>query len=434
MDVIECIMYGVPLIMMMRGVVDLYRRAYAGLPRKAWILFVVLLINASGTMVIFFLTLYLTRKLGFTLLQAGQAMSAYGLGSLAGSYLGGWLSDRIGSTNVQKFSLLFQGVLYIGLSAVSTPYAVFGLAFVLAVAVGAIHPANGTSMSRLCPPELMAKGFALNRLANNLGVTIGPVAGGFLALVDYRLLFWVDGATCLAAALVFTLIWKHPERDLRAAAAPQPTAHRRSPWRDIPFLALMVIIAGWCALFVQLLTTFPIFARTIYGFPENRIGQLLMINTLLIVLFEMLIMEAIKKFPMTRFIGYSFILTGTGLALLPLGRGFLFAALAMAILTFGEMLSMPLMGALIAGRSGPENRGSYMGMFSFAFSFSMVLAPAAGTAVYDRFGPNALWFGCGAAGLLLFAAFAVLKPFLAPSPPADKQPGESRPPEASPKL
>ncbi len=397
---------------MFRRVFDLYRRAYAGLPSRAWVLFVVLLVNASGTMVIFFLTLYLTRKLDFTLVQAGQAMSAYGLGSLAGSYLGGWLSDRIGSTNVQKWSLLFQGIIYIGLGYVLTPWAVFGLVFVLASAVGAIHPANGTSMSRLCPPDLQAKGFALNRLANNLGITIGPALGGFLALVDYQLLFWVDGATCLAAALVFALIWKNPEGDLRAAA-PAQAAARRSPWRDIPFLFLMIIVAGWCALFVQILTTFPIYMRTVYGFAENRIGQLLMINTLLIVIFEMLLMDAIKKYPLTRFIGYSFILTGTGLAILPFGRGFLFATLAMAVMTFGEMLSMPLMGAIIAGRSGPESRGSYMGMFSFAFSSSMVFAPAVGTAVYGRFGPDVLWFGCGAAGLFLFAAFALLRRYLA---------------------
>ncbi len=398
---------------MIRRAIDLYRQAYKGLPREAWILFAVHLVNSAGTMVIFFLTLYLTRQRGFTLAQAGQALSAFGLGSLAGSYLGGWISDRIGSTNVQKIGLVLSGVFYLALSAARTPAAVFGLIFILALSFGSLHPANATSMARVCPPEILTKGFALNRLANNIGATIGPAVGGFLALIDYRLLFWVDGLTCLAAALVFTLIWKHPEQELRAKTKDQ-TAGSGSPWRDVPFLLLLVFIVVWCMLFIQLLTTFPIYMRNIYAFAENRIGQLFMINTSLIIAFEMILMDAIKKYPLTRFIGISFVLTGTGLALLPLGRGFLFAALAMAVLTFGEMLSMPLMGTLIAGRAGPESRGRYLGLFSFAFSLAMILAPAAGTGIYDRFGPSALWFGCGAVGILLFAAFALLKRSLTP--------------------
>ena len=79
---------------MFRKIGETYRRAYSGLPRGAWILFAVNLVNASGTMVFFFLSLYLTVKAGFTAAQAGRALSLYGLGMLAGAYLGGWLADR----------------------------------------------------------------------------------------------------------------------------------------------------------------------------------------------------------------------------------------------------------------------------------------------------------------------------------------------------
>ena len=51
-------------------------------------------LNKFGTFVLQFLTLYLTRR-GFTLTDAGIAMSAYGLGSLIASGLGGWLADVI---------------------------------------------------------------------------------------------------------------------------------------------------------------------------------------------------------------------------------------------------------------------------------------------------------------------------------------------------
>jgi predicted MFS family arabinose efflux permease len=392
---------------MITKITSLYRQAYRGLPRQAWILFSVLLINAAGMMVLFFLSLYLIKQLGFTVIQAGRSISIFGMGSLAGAFLGGWLSDRIGSTNVQKLSLLFCGVLYIWLGQLRALWSIDFVIFVLATASGLMYPANSTSMARICPPEITTKGFALNRLANNIGATIGPAVGGFLALRNYGLLFWVDGLTCLAAVFLFSLIWKKPERHLRAMTQ-NKIQRSRSPWRDPPFLWLLPLVVIWGCMFFQLFATFPLYMREVYGLPENRIGQLVMINTLLIVSLEMLLIHWIGKRSLTRFIAVSFLLTGLGLALMPFGRGFPYAALTVAVWTFGEMLSMPLLGSLIASRAGPQSMGRYMGMFSFAFSLSMILGPVIGTSVYGKFGPATLWIGCGVTGCFLYAAFSLL--------------------------
>jgi MFS family permease len=475
-------------------IIGLYRQAYRGLPRRAWILFGVNLVNSSGAMVIFFLSLYLTRKLSLSPARAGQALSLYGVGSLAGAFLGGWLADRIGSITVQKASLAVCGVLLILLGQVRSIWGILPLLFGLALFAGMLYPANATSMSRICPPDLQVKGFALNRLANNLGATIGPAVGGVLALRDYRLLFWADGLTSLAAAGVFALLWResrrrrrgkgissvgvsgtegtkpsacqatepnvasksvlkgavHPVPDGRSAsdsakltanqavqavrkegvagrsaaagitaenASPMKTpvssaAKARSPWRDRPFLLLMLIFLLWSAVFIQVLTTFPLYMRNVYGLAENRIGQLFAVNTVLIVLLEMILMEKIRKYPLARMINLSFILLGVGFGLMPLGRGFAFAGLTVAIWTFGEMLSMPLVTALIAGRADDTTRGRYMGMFSFSFSLAFVISPAAGTAIYERFGGDVVWVVCAAVCLLLAAAFLALRPHL----------------------
>lgn len=392
---------------MVKGIVRLYRDAYSGLPSQSWILFAVLLVNASGWMVLFFLSLYLTRQLGYSIAQAGRAISVFGLGSLAGTYLGGWLSDRIGSTNVQKLSLFFCGVFYIILGQLHSLWSIYSMIFILALASGLMFPANATSMARLCPPEVTTKGFALNRLANNIGATIGPAVGGMLALRNYVLLFWVDGLTCLAAFIVFILLWKRPEEHLRVVAG-EENPSGRSPWRDVPFLLLLPIIVIWGAIFFQLIATFPLYMREVYGLAENRIGQLIIINTLMIITLEMILIHWIGKRPLTRFIAISFFLTGLGFALMPLGRGFLYAALTVAVWTTGEMLSMPLLGSLIAVRAGPGSQGRYMGLFTFSFSLSMIIGPMVGTAVYDAYGPAALWYGCGVLGLLLTVAFSLL--------------------------
>ena len=397
---------------MIKGVVQLYRRAYSGLPREAWFLFAVNLVNSSGAMVIFFLSLYLTRQLGFTPARAGQALSLYGLGSLAGAYLGGWFSDRIGSTSVQKLSLVLSGGFLIALGQVRSAGGILPVLFVFSVAAGALYPANAASMSRICPPDLQVKGFALNRLANNLGVTIGPAVGGLLALRDYRLLFWADGLTCIAAAALFLVIWKRPEDQLRAAEkkkGPDQPGAARTPWRDGPFLLLMLLVVAWGAVFVQLFATFPLYMRSVYGLAEDQIGRLLAVNTILIVTLEMALMEKIRTRSRTGMINLSFILLGLGFGLMPLGRGFLYGAFTVAVWTFGEILSMPLLAALIAGRSEPETRGRYMGIFSFAFSLAFIVGPAAGAAVYGHLGGDALWYGSGGVAVLLAVAFSALR-------------------------
>ncbi len=403
---------------MFKDIAHLYRRAYSGLPREAWFLFAVNLVNSSGAMVIFFLSLYLTRRLGFTPARAGQAISLYGLGSLAGAYLGGWLSDRIGSTSVQKLSLALSGGFLLALGQIRSAWGLLPILFLYSLAAGALYPANAASMSRICPPELHVKGFALNRLANNLGVTIGPALGGLLALRDYRLLFWADGLTCIAAAGLFLVIWKKPEDQLRTAEKlghSIPSGAVRLPWRDRPFLLLMLLVVVWGAVFVQLLATFPLYMSSVYGLAEDKIGRLLAVNTILIVSLEMALMEKVRACSRTRMINLSFLLLGLGFGLMPLGRGFLYGAFTVAVWTFGEILSIPLVTALIAGRAGPETRGRYMGIFSFAFSSAFVVGPVAGAAVYGRFGGNALWFGCAGLAVMLAVSFSALRHALEPS-------------------
>ena len=98
--------------------------------------------------------------------------------------------------------------------------------------------------------------------------------------------------------------------------------------------------------------------------------------------------------------------------MMPLGRGFAFGALTVAVWTFGEMLSMPLVTALIAGRADDANRGRYMGLNSFSFSLAFIVAPAVGTAVYDGLGPDAVWILCAATCVVITVAFSALRPHL----------------------
>jgi predicted MFS family arabinose efflux permease len=389
---------------MLRRAFSFYREAYSGLPRNAWLLSLVQFVNRSGSMVLFFLTLYLTRKLGFTLAQAGQAISVFGVGALLGAWLGGVLCDRLGAATVQRLSLLLGGLNLIAMGYVTSQASILAAAFLMGVFAEALLPGNTTAMARECPPIIRTRGFALNRLAANLGVTIGPVVGGYLAMWNYRALFWVDGLTSLAALAVFSVFFKpgtgRPEAAGAATAAGQPATTGKN---HLP--AIFIMVFGIGLIFTQLFSTFPLYMHSAYGFTENRIGQLLAINTVLIVLFEMVLLHGLKNAAPMKVIAVGTLLTGCGFALTPLGRGFPYAAATVAVWTMGEMLSLPLLTSEIANRSHEGNRGRHMGWFGVSFSLAWMLGPLVGSMVYVRVSPLALWLGCGGLGLLIALGF-----------------------------
>jgi len=388
---------------MLKALIRIYREAYRGLPRAAWMLAAAAFVNSSGTMVIFFLSLYLTQKLHFSTAFAGQALSLYGLGGIAGAYLGGWLCDKIGANRVQGMSLLLTGGLCVSLSFFQSRPAILILLAATGLASQALYPANSTAMTLICPPELRPRGFALQRLANNLGVTIGPVLGGYLALHDYHYLFWVDGLTSIAAAVLIALFFRR--KPIHAPAQEKLQQQQDSPWRDPLFLFVLLLTISLGVIFVQLLSTYPLYLRRTYGLAENRIGSVLAVNTLMIVFLEMPLVHWLSRFAPGRVVAWGALFFGASFPLLPLGRSFGFAALCMAVLTVGEMLTLPMLATLISNRAPASRVGRYQGMFSLAFTIAFVIGPLLGTWIYGSWSGEMLWVAVGLLAVLIWLGF-----------------------------
>jgi predicted MFS family arabinose efflux permease len=382
------------------ALLGLYRGAYSGLPRAAWLLAFAEFVNRSGSMVLFFSGLYLTRHLHASLETAAGAMSLFGLGGLVGSFLGGKLCDLMPSPAVQALSLTASGLLALALGQASTVDGFFGLLFAFGLASQALFPAVATTLTRVCPPAVQRRGFALRRLATNLGVSLGPSLGGFLALRSYRLLFAADGATSLLAAGLVVVFFS-----LRAPApaiAPDPGERARSAaWRDAGFLALMGLVLAIAMIFSQIFSTLPLYLQRVYGFSESRIGLALAVNTILIVAFEMPLHHRLSSVAPPPLVALGGLALGAGYALMPWGRSFPYAALTVAVWTIGEILTLPVLNAVVAARAGDARQGEYQGIFSLVFSLAFAIGPFLGSRVYAGLGATALWSGIGVLGLLL---------------------------------
>jgi predicted MFS family arabinose efflux permease len=401
---------------LIRTVLRAYRAAFSGLPRELWLLAVVALVNRAGSMVLPFVSLYLTQQRGFSVLLAGQTLGLYGMGAIIGSNLGGWLTDRIGPTRCQQLSLLASGAGYLVFSMLRDLNAILAATLALAVVVESFRPANMAGFAQRAPRQAQVRAFGLLRLAANLGMGIGPAVGGLLALHDYAWLFYVDAATCwLAAALMAAML-----RPISRAAPDREEPgllSSRSPWRDGPFLAFLLLVSMLAMVFFQIMSTLPLYWKAAYGYREDAIGLLFAANATIIVLFEMVLTYWAERRRRMVVVGIGSFLVCLGFGLMPLGSSMPFVLLTVLVWTFGEMLALPMMNAVVAARSGAGNRGRYMGMMTMAFAIAFMVAPLAGTWIYDRWGAETLWFGVGVLGLpLLFGALALARPLAAGGP------------------
>jgi len=372
---------------------QLYKNAYTGLSRKTWYLSVVMLINRSGTMVIPFMTIYCTQQLHFTITQAGFIMGLFGLGAIAGAFIGGRITDRFGFYPQQVISLLLGGIMFIITGYLHNFIALCIGTFVLSVCNESFRPANATAIAYYSKEENRTRSYSLNRLAINLGWAVGGALGGFLASVNYDLLFWVDGCTNIAAAILLLKLLPYVKSGTRNTEQKHAVIVKPA-YRDNIYVLFLVLTILFATCFFHLFTILPVFYKTQWNLNEQFIGILMALNGIIIVIIEMILVYSLEgKRPLTTFIRTGIFLVGIGYALiniLPVGAWA--AILTMIIITMGEILSMPFMNSFWITRTTTTNRGQYAAMYTIAWSIAQIAAPTLGSQVVAHINYTALWW------------------------------------------
>jgi predicted MFS family arabinose efflux permease len=381
-----------------------YKNAYTGLSKETWLLSLIMLINRSGTMVIPFMTLYLTTELGYTISQAGFVFGLFGAGAFAGAWLGGKLTDSLGFYPVQLFTLFVGGLLFFVLGQMHTYPLICLFTFLLSFVNEAFRPANSTAIAFYSKEENRTRSYALNRLAINLGWAVGSSIGGILANINYQLLFWVDGITNISAAIIMIICLKpvnYIAKNNNAAAAPAP-----SPWKDKKYIRFVIITILFASCFFQLFTNLPVFFKKELHLSEKFIGFIMAANGIIIAVIEMVLIYKLEgRKNILTYISLGILLVGLSFLLLNLPANAQAVAICMIVLvTFGEILSMPFMNSYWIKRTQPGNRGQYAALYTMAWSVAQTIGPMLGAKLADAAGFQWLWWCTGF--LLLLTAWA----------------------------
>jgi len=391
---------------------SLYKNAYSGLSASTWWLSLIMLINRSGTMVLPFMTIYLiSPEVGYSIGDAGIVMGLFGLGAVAGGYLGGWLTDKIGFFRVQMTALIGGGILFIILGQMHSFSGICLLSFLLSMVNESFRPANSTAIAYYSKAENRTRSFSLNRLAINLGWAVGSAAGGIIAAHDYELLFWVDGCTNIAAAVLMWFLLPPAKVQGQEKAVKQETpdpAH--TAYKDKVFLWFIGLTILFAACFFQIFNNLTAYFKNVLHFSEQYIGMLNAINGLIITVIEMVLVYKLEgRRSKLYYITLGVLLCGLSYLMLNVFHMNALLAIGMIVLiTFGEILAMPFMNSFWIARTAHHNRGQYAGLYTIAWSVAQTLGPFLGSQVADHAGWAMLWWLVGGVCLISCVGFGIM--------------------------
>jgi MFS family permease len=385
------------------------QKTFSAYPRPFWVLMTGVFIDQLGANFIYpFFALFVTARFGVGLTQVGLMLGTMTAGGLLGGFVGGSLADRVGRKVMILFGLLVSGLFSTAIIFITR----FEQLFLAAALVGFLgsmsQPARDAMLVDLLPEERRASGFGILRVVFNLTVAIGPLIGGLASDYSFNWLFIGDALT---SAITFVFLLKYlPE------TKPQPAANIKGEnkngakgygaiLRDRDYLLLLVVIMLTFAVLMQMLSTLSVFMRDVHGFPNKYYGYILSLNAGMVVLLQFWVSRQAEKIPPLLAMAIGSVFAAIGYGLFGFIQGIGLFALAMAILTFGEMILDPMSQTIASRFAPPDMRGRYMAAFGFSVSVSNLVTPTLAGLVIDYYDPNWIWYMCGIIGTITILCY-----------------------------
>jgi MFS family permease len=356
------------------------------IPRPVWNLAFATFVNRAGTMVLPFLVIYLTRHLGFSTVHAGYILALYGIGALITAPTAGHLCDRYGAVRIMEISIFANGILLLVLPFITHHVAVTIAIFVLAIFAEMFRPASMAAVTQFVTAEQRKPAYALSRLAINLGMSIGPALGGFLATVSYNWLFCIDGATSILAGILLVIAALPNQPRHKQPKSADQSIEASSIFHDSRLILFLLSVIPIAFVFFQHISAMPLYMVRDLKMSEKIYGLMFTLNTLLIVVLELPINLATVHWSSRKSLVLGTILTAIGFGGLAFATNITTVMMTVIVWTFGEMILFPAMSAYVAHIAPPHKQGIYMGFYVMTFGIGFTLAPWGGTQLLNHGG------------------------------------------------
>ncbi|GAB4541891.1 MAG: MFS transporter [Pleurocapsa sp.] len=372
---------------------------------KIWILAAGRLLLEIGTgFTLFYAPIFFVNQVGISATLVGMAVGSGSVSGVAGRFLGGQWADspRWGRRRTLLASAAISVLADVALClATNFPTLVLGN-LLMGFGIGMYWPATEAAIIDLTTAEQRNEAFAVTRLADSLGLSLGVILGGALIANggNYRLLFVVDGISFVVFfAVIYFAIAETYQFHAQASGS-------SSGWSkalgDRVLMVYVVVNILFTTYLSQVQSTMPLYLKNFVqvdggvGFSEKVISGLFTWHIAFAAICQLPVARLLNRLSRIRALMLSLVLWGVGFVLvwvtgITSSQTIIWAVLALGMMSLGMITYTPSASAFVADLAPESLRGVYFSINSQCWAIGYFIGPTIGGWALDR--PNFIsWF------------------------------------------
>lgn len=379
-------------------------------PRPFWVLMVGTFIDHIGAfMLLPFFALYVTQHFGLSMTGLGGILFVFAVSGTIGGFVGGALADKFGRRSIILFGILFSAASSLLMGFTDTLVIFIFITMFVGLLQDIGGPAQSALVADVLPQHRQTEGFAIWRVVVNISAVIGPLIGGVLAASNYRLLFIGDALLSFITAIILFLALPETKPKPKEGYVPQSLLQTAIGYRKIltdrVFMAFIIISMLSVMVYSQMNTTMPVYLRDVHQMPPEYYSYLIALNAFIVVFLQFWIARKLRGYSPLLLLALGVFCLAVGFGMYGFFGGLLYFAVAMVVITIGEMIIAPTGQALAARLAPEEMRGRYMAMFGFSWGFPFAIGPLAAGLIAEAINFYWVWYASGIAGMICTLAY-----------------------------
>ncbi|TVQ43035.1 MAG: MFS transporter [Gloeocapsa sp. DLM2.Bin57] len=369
------------------------------LNKKIWLLTFGRLLSQIGSgFTLFYAPIFFVNEVGLSATAVGIALGSGSVAGIIGRFLGGWFTDSPfwGRRGTLLLSAAVSAIADVALFFTHDFLTLILGNLLMGLGIGLYWPATEAAVADLSTPEQRNEAFAVTRLADSMGLSIGVVGGGAMiaSSLSYRLLFVIDGISFVVFfALVYVAIAETYQFNEHSQSASQGWL---VAFRDRPLMVFLLVNIMITTYLSQLQSTMPLYfsnfvttTDSVTGFSPQLISILFSWHIVFAALTQLPIARYLNRFSRPRVLMFSLLLWGIGFSLIWLtgnipNLAVLTAILALSILALAMVTYTPSASALVVELSPANLRGVYLSLNSQCWAIGYLIGPPLGGLALDQ--------------------------------------------------